>query len=391
MISLIPHVVKNQHFYEKEIPGFMCKILSRSSLIRNALILMLLSGLLSPAASQNSYSDQTIAFGEDEFFPYTRGRILKNIEGENAAMMEQICRAIISWDSLNPPKGFEIRFNSSETVAQMAFLAYVMEGGLKTTKSGPTLNIYINDPVRILGSPVAENIFLQPEKVSDFYGCPVYRNTDNEVTVIYKARTPLFVPVTREEYLQQLIRTESARQGKEDRGQQKSDSEIILEEMEKSYRDLLKVDPDAAAEFKIEIQKFRADMEKDQDAGAPVGLLASLKAELEKLSPAERKQPALYSVGAFERYGNFSGLVPESGKETGAALVRLAPEYAGMTDNRDAIKILILSWNVGSDNAKSDKPRLFQGSPKGFQLADYHMARLYHQQKIWNSIISLVL
>lgn len=362
----------------------------RSSVLWRVLLSFVLSGLLVPGTAQNSYSEQTVAFGEDEFFPFTRGKILKDVEGENAALMEQLCQTIISWDSLNPPKGFEIRFNAGDSHAQLTFSAYVREGGLKTTKSGPALYLYINDPTRVLGSPVAENIFLQPEKVDDFFGYPVYRNTDKEVTVISKTGTPPWVPVTREEYLLQLIKTESGKQNKAEGSEQKSDSEIILDEMEKSYRELLKVDAEAAAEFRIEIQKFRADMVKDQDAGAPDGLLASLKAELEKLSPIERGQPAWYALGAFEKYGNSSGLVPESDREAGTALVRLAPAYLSMAGHKDAINMLILSWNVGSVNAEADKPHLFHGKPEGFQLADYYMARLYHQQKIWSSLISLV-
>ena len=369
----------------------MREIIGRSSLIRRVLMLMVFVGLLAPATAQNSYSEETVAFGKDEFFPYTRGKIIKNIEGDRTAKMEQICQAIISWDSINPPKGFEIRFDAGDSHAQLSFSAYVKEDGLKTTKSGPALYLYINDPARALGSPVADNIFIQPEKVDDFFGYPVYRNTNREVTVISKNKTPLFIPVTREEYLQQLIRTESAKQDKQEGTGQKSDSEIILAEMEKSYRELLKVDSEAAAEFRIEIQKFRADMANDQDAGAPAGLLASLQAELAKMSPAERKQPAWYAVGAFEKYGNLSGLVPESDRETGTALVRLAPAYAGMAGNKNAVNMMVLSWNVGSDNANDDKPRLFHDVPKGFLLADYYMARLYYQQTVWNNIISLVL
>lgn len=369
----------------------MREFLSRSSLIPGMLLLVVFLGLPAPATAQNYYSDQVVAFGEDEFFPYTRGRILKNIEGEQSVLMERIYDAIMAWDSLNPPKGFEIRFNAGDRYAELAFSAYVSEDGTKTTKSGAILSFYINDPARVLGSPVADNIFLKPEKAGDFHGYPVYRNTDKEVTVISKTATPLFIPVTREEYLQQLIKTESAKQGKEEGSQQKSDSEIILAEMEKSYRELLKTDARAAAEFRTEIQKFRADMANEQDGDAPAGLLASLKAELAKMSPAERKQPAVYAVGAFEKYNNYSGLVPVSNSGEGTALVRLPASNSSMADNKNALKVLILSWNVGSDNSNSDKPHLFHGDPEGFQLADYYMARLYHQEKIWRDIISLVL
>jgi hypothetical protein len=355
----------------------------------NVLILIVLSGLLAPAVARNSYTEQIVAYGDDEFFPYTRGRIIKNIEGESAIVTEQIYQAIISWDSLNPPRGFEIRFDAGDRYAELSFAAYVRDGELRTTRSGAILSFYINDPVRVLGSPVAEDIFLQPEIVDDFYGFPVYQNTDSEVTVISKSKAPLFIPVTREEYLRQLINTESARNDKKEGSAQKSDSEIILAEMEKSYIELLKVDPGAAAEFKTEIQRFRTDIANDQDDGAPVSLLASLQAELSGLSAAERLQPAYYAAGAFEKYGNFSGLVPESGKNAGTALVRPAPSYIGMSGNNSELKVLILAWNIGSDNSISDKPRLYDGDAKGFRLADYFMARLYHQQSIWNIIFRL--
>jgi hypothetical protein len=50
----------------------------------------------------------------------------------------------------------------------------------------------------------------------------------------------------------------------------------------------------------------------------------------------------------------------------------------------------VIFWNVGPNKSISDKPGLFEGEAKGFMLADYYMARLYNQQKIWNSIIGLI-
>ena len=102
--------------------------------LRNMLLLLIFSGLMTPALAQNSYSEQTVAFGEDEFFPYCRGRVLKHIDGESITMMEQICEAIITWDSLNPPKGFEISFNASDRYAELTFSAYVKEDDSKTNE-----------------------------------------------------------------------------------------------------------------------------------------------------------------------------------------------------------------------------------------------------------------
>lgn len=368
----------------------MNELLHRLSVSLKALLFLLFSGIVAPALAQISYSEQTVTIGEDVFLPYCKGKVIKHFEGERVALMEKIYQVIASWDSLNPPRGFEASFNAGDRDLDLTFAAYVKEGESKTTNSGALLSVCVNDPARAFGSPVINNIFLQPEKVADFFGYPVYQNTDQEVTVISKNKSPLFVPVTQEEYLQQLIKTETEKQKKEPGSQQKSDSEVILAEMEKTYKELLKTDTDAAAEFKIEIQKFKAGMNENQNDDVPADLLTLLKKELENLSPVERSKPAWYSIGAIEKYGNFSGLVPESNAEEGTALVKIAPVYASLANNKNAIKLLVISWKAGYDNSNSDKPRYFDDEAKGFLLADYYMVRLYHQQKIWNNIINLV-
>lgn len=368
----------------------MVKFLNRLSVNKKVCLIVSFSGILAYATAQNSFSEQTVTIGEDDFLPYCKGEIIKHISGEKALMMEKISDVIMSWDSLNPPQGFETSFYSGNSSLDITFAAYINEGGMKRTKSGAQLSIGINDPIKIFGTAVTDNIFLRPEKVAGFFGFPVYMNTDHEVTVITKNNTPLFVPVTREEYLKQLIRTEEQKQQNETGIQQKSDSELILVEMEKSYKELLKTDPDVASEFKTEIQKFRDDMKENQNTDVPAGYLSSLKEELKNLSPADRIKPAWYSIGAMEKYGNLSGLVTGSNGEEGTALVRMAPAYSGLINNENIIKLLVIKWNVGSDNSISDKPRLYEGGAKGFLLADYYMARIYHQQKIWNNIIKLV-
>lgn len=352
------------------------------------LFLLLFSTVISMA--QGSYSNQIVTIGEDEFMPYCRGEVRKHFEGESAQMMEKIYRAIASWDSLNPPKGFEARFTGSNHVLDLIFAAYIKQGNSKTVKSGAMLSFYINDPIRVFGFPVVENIFFQPEKVADFYGYPVYQNTNTEVTVIIKSNNSLFVPVTQGEYLQQLIKVETDKQNKSAGNHQKSDSDEILAEMEKAYKELLKTDPSAAAEFKTEIQKFKTEMTNEGTENNADDLLTSLKRELDKLSPAGRNKPAWYSLGAIEKYGNFSGLIPDTVAEEGTALVKIAAEFSGLINEKNALKFLAISWNVGIDNSTSDKPRLLDGEVKGFGLADYYIANLYRQQIIWNKIINLV-
>ncbi len=359
-------------------------------MFKKAFVLVLLLASLTSARAQNSFSDEIITIGENEFMPCTRGIVLKDQEGGQLPMIEKICQPISSWDSLKPPKGFEARFYARGQILDLTFSAYLKEGGLKTVKSGALLSICVNDPVRAFGTPVIDNIFLQPEKVAEFWGYPVYQNTNQEITVISKSKSPLFVPVTQGEYLQQLIDTELKKQKNDAGGQRESNSDVIVAEMGKTYKVLLKSDPVAAAEFKIEIDKFKADMANDATENSSDDLVTALKKEFESLSPAERSKPARYSTDAFENYGNFSGLIPEIHATEGTALVKVAPEYARLANNKDAIKLLVIRWNLGNDNSTSDKPRLFDGEAKGFLLADYYMAKLYRQQEIWSNIIALI-
>jgi hypothetical protein len=347
-------------------------------------------GVLGRTSAQNAYSDQIVTIDDDNFLPFRKGKVVKHLEGDRAVLFEKIYQAIASWDTLNSPKGFEANFYGAEKTMDVTFSAYVKEDNTITVNGGAILSFYLNDPARALGSPVVNNIFLQPEKVAGFYGYPVYQNTNTEVTVIAKSKAPLFVPVTQEEYLTELIKAEAKKAGNEAAQSPKSDSETILAEMEKTYKELLKTDAAAAAEFKTEMQNFKADMVHLPKEDATATMLSLLKKELGNMPAADRSKPAFYSMAAMEKYGNASGLVPESNADEGTALVKVSPAYASMTDTKNAIKVLVIRWNLGNDNSVSDRPRLFNGDAKGYMLADYHLFRLYNNKRIWSSIINLV-
>ncbi len=368
----------------------MRKLLKSFSIFRKTHLLLLFSCAAVISVAQGSFTDQTVTIGEDEFLPFCRGEVYQHFEGDKALLMKKIYGVIASWDSLNPPKGFEASFTGNNNMLDITFAAYVKQGNSKIVKSGAKLSFFINDLVRALGSPVVNQIFLQPEKIEDFYGSPVFQNTNSEVTVISKSKSSLFVPVTQGEYLQQLIEVESEKQNKNTGNNYQSDTDQILAEMEKSYKNLLKVDAMAAAEFKTEIQKFKNDMANPETDSIPEGFLTSLKKELDNLSPLQQNKPARYSIGAIEKFGNFSGLIPDDVSAEGTALVKVAAEFSGLIHEKNAIKLLVISWNVGNNNSTSDKPSFFDGDASGFGLADYYMATLYHHQRIWENIRNLI-
>lgn len=352
------------------------------------LMLIFLSAMAMQAKSQ-LFSDQVVTIGDDNFMPYTRGVVEKQLEGDRKVMMEKIFDIISSWDSIRPPRGFKVDFYGSSHSLDISFSTYVNEENIKFVKGGPSFSIFINDPFLICGSPEVNDIFLLPVKVADFYGFPIYQNTRQEITVISKINEPLFVPVSRQEYLKELIIAEENKQ--KTAGNQTGNSvEDILSEMEKSYRELLKIDPAEAAVFKTSMDEFRAGQKNAEAGGKPADMLQMLKRELEDMSPSQRNSPAYYSIGAMEQFGNLSGLVPAEQATEEMALVRIAPAFNQLKENTSAIKLLVIRWNLGNDNSIHDKPRYYDGGLTGFMLADNKMAQLCNQQNIWESIFNLL-
>jgi hypothetical protein len=57
------------------------------------------------------------------------------------------------------------------------------------------------------GPPIQLKIFHEPKPAGELFGFPVYRNLDKtEFIVLSSAGKPSWIPVTREEYVQQLLR-----------------------------------------------------------------------------------------------------------------------------------------------------------------------------------------
>lgn len=353
------------------------------------LLLLIFMCAMAMQTRSQLFSDQVVTIGDDNFMPYTRGEIEKQFEGDRKVMMEKIFEIITSWDSIHPPRGFKVDFYGSSHSLDISFSTYVNEENTKFVKGGPSFSIFINDPFLICGSPEVNDIFLLPVKVADFYGFPIYQNTRQEITVISKINEPLFVPVSCQEYLKELIIAEENKQNTT--GNQTVNSiEDILSEMEKSYKELLKINTAEAAVFKISMDEFRAE-QKNADAGyKPVDMLQMLKRELEDMPLSQRNSPAYYSIGAIEQYGNISGLVPAEQATKEMALVRIAPAFNQWKENTSAIKLLVIHWNLGNDNSIQDKPRYYHGGSTGFMLADNKMAQLYNQQNIWESIFKLL-
>jgi len=379
-------------------------------------LLVILCTFSSPAQETHPFSDKIMTIDETDFLPYTQGEIktdyvisqnidLNNPSIENAYKenFKRIERIITQWPTIQPPQGIEVFIKNFFNIhtpstskhaskpsftgrTEIWFSCYILDFEGKKyphRMSAASVDICQNSIDDLSGTPLIEDILLCPRKVADFHGMPVYQTTRNEVTVMSKKGIPLFVPVSREEYLNACIRQAESALAKEKENQEQAGSP--REFMDETYQELLKIDPTTAAEFKKEMELAMPELEAEPESISKI-MLASFRAELEKMGLTERKSQAFYHMGAMEIYNNHSGLVPTNNKEDAEPLVKINPLLIDYSRPND-LQLITLRWNVGRSR---DKPRLYNQGSKGYQLKDYRMFQLYNNPTIWKQISQLV-
>jgi len=366
---------------------FIIRITSINSLISKACcIILLLLPVITNAQQRNPFSDKISIVDDNTFLPFTKGEVKRAITGIHKHGFEKITSIITTWDSLNPPQGFQAYFWGADNSLEVYFLPYLYENNKKiTSESGPGLIFNVNAPSYMFGSPITADIFLCPQKVSDFFGYPVYRNGKGEVTIVSRHKIPLFIPVTQEEYLKTLISEEGKNKIT---APAKSDYQATIDEMEITYKKLLQTDPETASEFKSQIEEFRNETNSISDNSQAPNLVELLKTELSSLTSEEKNQQAYYGgAGAMDVYHNYSGLVPCDEKDKGDALVRANPELIKNNSGND-IELIVIRWSVGH-SIENYNPGLYNEDCRGFNLADCMFKSLYLNQIIWQNIFNL--
>ncbi len=336
---------------------------------------------------RSPFSDKRVVVGERVFLPYTKGDVIKKINRPQKLVLDKICSIITAWDSIAPPQGMKVFCSGFDNSLEIYFLPFLFEDDTRfASEGGPTLSFYVNTPLQMFGSPIVADIFLCPQKAADFYGFSIYRTDHQEVTIVCKKKLPLFIPVSQEEFLKALI-------AKEEKNALKGlgpDYQTTFKEMEQAYQKMLKMDKEAAKDFKQQMDEFRAESVKNGGGSNMIDIFTSLKKELFDLTSEERKQQAYYMGSlAIEEYHNVSGLVPYSSKENGEALVKANPELIN-NSSKDKIQLLIIAWSLGGNSQNIDKPRFYKEGNKGFRIAYNKMAELYRQKKIWEQVFQMV-
>jgi hypothetical protein len=334
------------------------------------------------AQQRPPFSDKTVKTEDGTLLmPYTKGEVEKNITGNYKPVFEKICSIITSWDSINPPQGMQIDCFGYEKRLEIYFRNYGSYNGQRfTEEGGPHLEISVNDPLSIVGNSVASGIYLCPQITADFHGYPIY---DGERIVVTKTKTPLYVPVTQEEYLKTLIAEEEKKASKYT-PPGASDYQVTLLEMEKTYKKLLETDKEAAEEFKQQMVEFKKEIAKEPEAGqADTNPVSLFKKELAAMTDEEKK------LNAYHGGESISQLMPYEQRQYGDAMIKINPALIRETA-KSGIHLLVLWCSLVAYNATDVRnPRLFNKGNEGNYHANYLMSKLYEDQKIWDNIFHL--
>ncbi len=192
--------------------------------------------------------------------------------------------------------------------------------------------------------PDGRHVEFMPRKTQEIGGFPLY---DDQLLVLTRGSRPYWIPVTREEYLQALVRhTEGELARDEARLATPSDPyqqflskrEERRSAREKTYRAIKASSPAKAEEFLRTSLKLEADMEAGLKAQAPstamVGdprklerdLIASLRATLAAMPAAERQAQAWIRFRAPQEGEYYRPLVP-AGTAEASPLVAFNPAF----------------------------------------------------------------
>ncbi|MDD2382098.1 MAG: hypothetical protein PHV35_10425 [Mariniphaga sp.] len=347
-----------------------------------------------------SYFEKILADMIDKF---SKNQLLSPPRGFDVRFANQIFK----WNKLIKPNDFPMEDESKITAGIEIYFSpyyYINDNPVTDFRINSHFRIHVNNPYNIAGTPIMADIYLSPRIVESFYGYPIYITTQSEVTIINYTGKQLFLPVSQEEYIQTMIEYWNSKIDKSQAENQKQLKEIEnfysdaaqqqrKKDLEQAYQELLKFDKKAAEDLRKELgelleEEFNNAPEVDLYASVPLAdqQIEKLNNVLAGMSAAERKRQAYYSVGATEAFNNASGLLPESQKDYGDALVRINPEL--INDSQNKIQLISIHWGLMQSECH-DKPRDLPSSEKPGYITDNKMIELYNDQSFWEDLIQM--
>ena len=337
--------------------------------------------------------EQTLKFIRSfKVLPDAKATSLANTTGK---IMDAICRM----PQLNPPTGFDAKVNVAGSDLGLkeheprfevfCYLRYLVKdshtGAVKQSLDGADLYLYIN----------AFGLFDQmgnywqdcdKAKFTLFFEQPqLLDSTDNYITFKYKGdpvrivlanNKPLFVPLTRKEFVQFLIARKNF-QVKEDQGiiadLQKTIKEAgetlahpasyLTTEVKKALADGVTVQEKQVADFKEEIKKKQTKIEQYSEY-------------LNAMNPQEATAPTRldYNKKSDELMGGLEQLVPV-GRREGVMLTKINPGYYNRTTNAPVAQMISIYYAWPQVGFEQDPDYLQQATLDIFNQLDYHQLK----------------
>jgi hypothetical protein len=288
------------------------------------------------------------------------------------------------------------------TLVEIGFYTILAKDSQPFQESTPDawVTIHFNNPKKLVGNPVIQNIFVEPVQTDSWHPFSEYDriSVPNRVTAYKKHTLPWFEPVSREDFILTLITFfQSSIEKAEKRNSnpsriaagpqgRTSDKERFMQEMEKIRR----YDPELAEKL---IQTYES-AGKETVSSSPVTSETSnvdnnimlntwreavrkLRAEMNAMSPTELKSIAWWSD---QEDSNVSGLT-RSGYTGSRQLVRLNKNLIDKTIPGSSIQLIVAEWSM--------MPGLDFTDITGYNLVYDKLSQLAKNIKLWQKVVDL--
>lgn len=290
--------------------------------------------------------------------------------------LQSLARQITALPAMSPPKGFEARFWGSASgrdrfdicsgkkcppsrpngVLALMIGSYVeTDGKVKAAfNKAATMDVGINNLGHVFSSlPVLYRdrdgfLLPEPQRDGERAGMPAYLNNGHVVAVLSRSSVPMWLPVTRERYLQAAIDDLARDLGlpveAETKGKKGKPADIprrynkgnpIIKEEGRSW-----IDPASQQMWVEKSRSLGTDLKESADLLA--GKMRALQEELAALTPEQRLQQARIEM-APQPDGESYRLLPVDSND-GRAVVTPNFEFFNRKLPLDAVQLLTIQW-----------------------------------------------
>jgi len=264
------------------------------------------------------------------------------------------------------------------------------------------VTLYFNNPKKLVGTPVINDIYVEPResgKLNNWLELDRI-SVPNRIFAAKNNALRFFEPVSREDFiLTPIAYFQTSIEKAEKKGIRHPGEEFTPRSSENKEIERLKFSNDLEKIRKIDPELAEKLMQAYLEAGMPEAASTShenapvdqiivlnswreavrkLKAEMNAMSPMERRSPAWWSN---TEESNVSGLTP-AGYSGSRPLVRLNKNLIDQTKPTSSIQLIVAEWSMLPGSEFGETP--------GYNLAFEKLSRLSQQEELWEQIYNLL-